>query len=90
MQQRLPSLSMQRLLRPGLLVHADLPVSEAIRRAGEVRAGGLVVVDSANNPQAIVDESRIGAIHRSGDRGFRSATCASIEPGPGARRRSHR
>jgi Zn-dependent protease/CBS domain-containing protein len=62
MQQRLPSLSMQRLLRPGLLVHADLPVSEAIRRAGEVRAGGLVVVDSANNPQAIVDESRIGAI----------------------------
>ena len=62
MQERLPSLSMQRLLRRGLLVHADLPVSEAIRRAGEAHAGGLVVVDSANEPQAIVDELRIGAV----------------------------
>lgn len=62
MQHRLPSLSMQRLLRPGLLVHADMPVSEAIRRAGEARAGGLVVIDSANHPQAIVDELRIGAV----------------------------
>jgi Zn-dependent protease/CBS domain-containing protein len=62
MQERLPSLSMQRLLRRGLLVHADLPVSEAIRRAGEAHAGGLVVVDSANHPQAIVDEVRIGAV----------------------------
>jgi Zn-dependent protease len=62
MQQRLPSLSMRRLLRPGLLVHADMPVSEAIRRAGQTRAGGLVVIDSANQPQAIVDELRIGAV----------------------------
>ncbi|HEY7046348.1 MAG TPA: site-2 protease family protein [Jatrophihabitantaceae bacterium] len=62
MQQRLPRLSMQRLLRPGLFVHADTPVSEAIRRASEARAGGLVVIDSANQPQAIVDETRIGAV----------------------------
>ena len=62
MQQRLPRLSMERLLRPGLFVHADMPVSEAIRRAGEARAGGLVVIDSGNQPQAIVDESRIGAV----------------------------
>lgn len=62
MQERLPLLSMPRLLRRGLLVHADLPVSEAIRQAGEAHAGGLVVVDSANKPQAIVDERRIGAV----------------------------
>jgi Zn-dependent protease/CBS domain-containing protein len=62
LQQRLPLLSMQRLLRPALPVPAELPVAEAIRRAGEARAGGLVVVDSANTPRAIVDEARIGAV----------------------------
>lgn len=62
LQTRLPLLSMRRLLRPGLLVHAALPVSEALRRAGEASVGGLVVVDSADTPQAIVDEARIGAV----------------------------
>jgi Zn-dependent protease/CBS domain-containing protein len=62
LQQRLPLLSMQRLVRPGLFVPADLPVAEAIRRASEARAGGLVVVDSSNTPQAMVDEARIGAV----------------------------
>jgi Zn-dependent protease/CBS domain-containing protein len=62
LEQRLPQLSLRRLLRPGLLVHPDLPVSEAIRRAAEARAGGLVVVDAADHPQAIVDEVRIGAV----------------------------
>jgi Zn-dependent protease len=62
LQERLPHLSMHRLLRPGLLVHADLPVSEALRRAGEAGVGGLVVVDSSDRPQAIVDETRIATI----------------------------
>src|SRR5262249_25663825 len=62
LEQRLPHFSVRRLLRPGLLVHADLPVSEAIRRAGEARVGGMVVVDSGDRPQAIVDEVRIAAV----------------------------
>jgi Zn-dependent protease/CBS domain-containing protein len=62
LQDRLPRLSVAHLLRPGLLVDADLPVSEALRRAGESHARGLVVVDSTNQPRAIVDEARIGAV----------------------------
>ena len=62
LEQRLPHLSVRRLLRPGLLVHSDLPVSEAIRRAGEARVRGIVVVDSSDRPQAIVDEARIAAV----------------------------
>jgi Zn-dependent protease/CBS domain-containing protein len=62
LEQRLPQLSVRRLLRPGLLVHPDLPVSEAIRRAGEARVGGLVVVDAGDRPRAIVDEVRIAAV----------------------------
>jgi Zn-dependent protease/CBS domain-containing protein len=62
LQERLPRLSMQRLLRPGLLVHADVPVAEALRRVGQAQARGLVVVDAADQPRAIVDEARISAV----------------------------
>lgn len=62
LEHNLPKLSMRQLLRPGLLVHADLPVSEALRRAHEVQARGMVVVDSADRPRAIVDEMRLGAV----------------------------
>ncbi len=62
LHDRLPLLSMRSLLRPGLLVPADLPVAEALRRAAENQARGLVVVDSSDRPRAIVDEARIGAV----------------------------
>jgi CBS domain-containing protein len=59
LQDRLPLLSARGLLRPGLLVQADVPIAEALRRAGESRARGLVVAD---RPRAIVDETLIGTV----------------------------
>jgi Zn-dependent protease len=61
-QQRAPLVDLERLLRPGLLVSADTSVAESLRRAWESNVRGLVVVDAADQPQAIVDEARIGAV----------------------------
>jgi CBS domain containing-hemolysin-like protein len=62
MLDRLPRVSLRELLRPGLFVPADISVAEALRRANENRVRGLVVVDSAERPQAIVDEGLIGTV----------------------------
>jgi hypothetical protein len=43
-----------RLAMPALLVPADLPLAEALRRAGEEGRQGIVVVDSENRAEAIV------------------------------------
>jgi CBS domain-containing protein len=59
---RAPSVRLASLLRPGLLVPADLSVAEALRRAQEGHVGGLVVVDSGDRPSAIVEERRISAV----------------------------
>ncbi|WP_375493879.1 M50 family metallopeptidase [uncultured Jatrophihabitans sp.] len=58
---RLPAVTVTDLLRPGMFVPADLSVAEALRRAAERGARGLVVVDAADRPDAIVDEALIGA-----------------------------
>ena len=60
--ERIPQLSLRALLRPGLLVPADISVAEALRRAVENRVRGLVVVDSSERPNAIVDEGLVGSI----------------------------
>jgi CBS domain containing-hemolysin-like protein len=49
-------------LRPGLLVPSDLSVAEALRRAWSGNARGLVLVDAADRPAAIVDEAKIGSV----------------------------
>ena len=59
---RVPELTVGGLVRPGLLLPADLSVAEALERAWRGRAGGLVLVDAADRPTAIVDEARIGAV----------------------------
>ena len=59
---RVPELSLARLMRPGLMVHADVSVAEAIRRTWESNTRGLIVIDHADAPQAIVDEQRLGAV----------------------------
>jgi Zn-dependent protease len=59
---RMPGVSLDTLLRPGLLVPSDLSVAEALRRAWSGNARGLVLVDSADRPQAIVDEAQLGSI----------------------------
>jgi Zn-dependent protease len=59
---RLPAVSVQDLLRPGLFVAEDVSVSEALDRAWRAEARGLVLIDAAERPSAIVDEVLIGAV----------------------------
>lgn len=62
LMERLPDVNLDALLRPGLLVPADLSVAEALRRVWGGNARGLVLVDTADQPRAIVDEALIGAV----------------------------
>jgi Zn-dependent protease len=62
LMERLPSVSLETLLRPGLLVPSDLSVAEALRRVWSGNARGLVLVDTADQPRAIVDEQLIAAV----------------------------
>jgi Zn-dependent protease/CBS domain-containing protein len=57
--ERLATVRITDLLRPGLLVHSDVSVAEALRRIRESAAGGIVVTDSYERPRAIVEESRV-------------------------------
>lgn len=60
--ERIPQVNLEALLRPGLLVPSDVSVADALRRAWNGNARGLVLVDSYDRPRAIVDEARIGAV----------------------------
>jgi Zn-dependent protease len=60
-RERLPSVSARRLARKAIPIPADLPLSEAVRRAEEAGARALVVVDTENTPIAIVSESAVTA-----------------------------
>ena len=62
MLERLPQVSLRELLRPGLLISKDLSVAEALRRVWDGNARGLVLVDGAERPAAIVDEGLIGSV----------------------------
>jgi Zn-dependent protease len=62
LMQRLPNVTLEALLRPGLLVSSDLSVAEALRRVWSGNARGLVLVDTTDQPRAIVDEELIGAV----------------------------
>jgi Zn-dependent protease len=59
LRQRLPALQARRLARPAIGVPADLPLSEAIRRAREASAGSVVVVSSDGRPAGIVNEAAV-------------------------------
>jgi Zn-dependent protease len=58
----LPDLAVGELVRPGMFVPSDLSVNEALRRVWDSQARGLVLVDPAERPTAIVDEVQIGAV----------------------------
>lgn len=60
--ERVPSVRLEALLRPGLLVPPGISIAEATRRAWDVNARGLVIVDAADRPEAIVDEARLAAV----------------------------
>lgn len=59
---RLPGVSVHELLRPGVFVAENASVSEALDRAWQAAARGLVLLDATERPSAIVDEALIGAV----------------------------
>jgi len=58
---RIPQVNARTLARRAIPVTAETPLAEALRRAGEQRAGALVVVDHEGRPLAIVNESAVQA-----------------------------
>jgi len=58
----LPQLDIGRLTRRALSVAPDLPVAEAVRRARDADARGLVVVDSYGKPSGLVSEAAVTAM----------------------------
>jgi len=55
----LPQLDIHQLTRRALAVSPDLPVAEAVRRARDAQARGLVVVDSYGKPSGLVSEAAV-------------------------------
>ncbi|MFJ9316019.1 site-2 protease family protein [Pimelobacter simplex] len=51
-----------RLARRGIAVPPDLPLAEALRRAREAEAGGIVTVTSDGRPDGLVDEAAARAV----------------------------
>jgi len=60
-RDRLPAVNARTLARRAIPVAANLPLSEAVRRAQEAGARALVIVDHENTPTAIVSESAVQA-----------------------------
>jgi Zn-dependent protease len=54
-----PQLSIMSFLRPALTVEAQLPLAEAVRRAREIGARALVVVDGRDRWSGIVSEQAV-------------------------------
>jgi len=61
-QERLPGVSLRALTRRAIPVPVDLPLSEAVRRAHEAGARGLVVVDGAGDPAGLVSEGAVSDV----------------------------
>jgi len=58
-RERIPALQARRLARKAISVEASTPLAEAIRRADEVRARAVVVVDHESKPIAILNEKAV-------------------------------
>ncbi|MFN8148677.1 MAG: site-2 protease family protein [Candidatus Nanopelagicales bacterium] len=59
---RVPRLSARALARPAVVVAADTPLAEALRRAEAEQATALVVVDAAGRPTAIANPAAVEAV----------------------------
>jgi Zn-dependent protease len=60
-RERLPAVSARRLARKAIPIAANVPLSEAVRRAQGAGARALVIVDHENTPTAIVSEAAVQA-----------------------------
>ncbi|WP_110205552.1 site-2 protease family protein [Nocardioides daejeonensis] len=61
-RRRLVSIVAKDLARRTLTVRMDLPVAEAVRRAQEADAGGIVTTDAEGRPIGIVNEAALVAV----------------------------
>jgi Zn-dependent protease len=61
LRDRIPRLQVRSLTRRAIPVAADLPLSEALRRAASAGARAVVVVDHDGRPTAIVHEASVTA-----------------------------
>lgn len=61
---RTDGLQLRSLTRPSIYLPASTPVSEAMRRAAEQRAAGIVVIDESGRSRAIVRESDISGVEQ--------------------------
>jgi Zn-dependent protease len=59
LRARLPHLVARELARRTLTVPGDLPLAEAVRRAQEVHAGGIVTVNLGGDPVGVVNEQAL-------------------------------
>jgi Zn-dependent protease/CBS domain-containing protein len=62
LRDRLPSISARALSRSSISVLADLPLAEAVRRAQEAHAQGIVIVDGEGRPTGVVREAAVIAM----------------------------
>ena len=62
LSSRLPEVRVATLVRPSLGVPPDLPLAEAVRRAWQAGARGLIVVDGTGRPRALVSEHHVVAV----------------------------
>lgn len=61
-RRRLPALVARNLARRTLAVPVDLPLAEAVRRAQDAEAGGIVTVTTAGEPVGVVNEAALLAM----------------------------
>lgn len=64
LREHLPDLCARVLTRRAVPVTAETPLSEALRRANEAGARGLVVVDGLGDPVSLVREAAIASVPR--------------------------
>ncbi len=62
LRDRLPGISARALSRSSISVSADLPLAEAVRRAQEAHAQGIVIVDDDGRPTGVVKEAAVTAM----------------------------
>jgi Zn-dependent protease/CBS domain-containing protein len=81
-REKLPALAVRGLTRRAIPVDSDLPLGEALRRATEAGAYGLVVVDSSGRPVGLVNEASVSATPESRRPWVAVATLSRrLEPG---------
>ncbi len=79
---RLPTLVARELARRTLSVPQDLPLAEAVRRAHEAQAGGIVTLTAAGDPVGLVNEAALVATPEERRPWVPTSTVArSLEPG---------